>query len=352
MLGRQSSRILRKANRKDGRCMSYLISGKRTVAFVLFSIVILSAFTIYVQYRSVGLSYLEEGPQKSRHLRVMQDKAPSPWQYRVLPDYLVDPVIRGLSALAVPHPLATGFLGFRMVQNLLLFLAAYLYYRALGLQPGPTLIGMSMLAWGMTNALYDSDLQFSTYFDIAAYLLAGFVIARNKFIWIIPITAIAALNRETSGLIPFILLAACLSDRPDKKDLYRVLLISGISLAIYTAIYFGLRLWLGPQPTALAYGIHQGLPIFKYNIRRPITYFQVLATLGIIPFMALLMYGNWLRRLKAFFWTLVPVWFVVHAFAGVLAESRLMLVPQALVFIPAALVAICGVKESARDTLK
>ncbi len=37
----------------------------------------------------------------------------------------------------------------------------------------------------------------------------------------------------------------------------------------------------------------------------------------------------WPSPLTAMFWAIVPLWFVIHAFAAVLAETRLLLVPYA-----------------------
>ena len=63
----------------------------------------------------------------------------------------------------------------------------------------------------------------------------------------------------------------------------------------------------------------------------------LLATMGIIPFLALFSYRKWPHELKVFFWLIVPVWFLVHLFASTMAETRLFLVPYALIFIPGAL---------------
>ena len=51
-------------------------------------------------------------------------------------------------------------------------------------------------------------------------------------------------------------------------------------------------------------------------------------------------YRKWPLELRAFFWVIVPVWFLVHAFGSVMAETRLLLVPQAMVFIPGALLCL------------
>ncbi|MBW2202094.1 MAG: hypothetical protein JRF71_14910, partial [Deltaproteobacteria bacterium] len=64
---------------------------------------------------------------------------------------------------------------------------------------------------------------------------------------------------------------------------------------------------------------------------------RLFATLGIIPLLAVIGYQKWTKQLKIFFWVIVPVWFIIHLFGSVIAESRLFLVPYAMVFIPGAL---------------
>src|SRR5262249_40146241 len=145
--------------------------------------------------------------QLSRHMNVLQGHAGNSWQYRILSTYLVEWLIRGLRNLGIPHPITSGFILFRIFQNTLIFLLAAFYYQKLGLNTYVMLIGLSLLAWGMTHALYDSDLQFNTYSDIIFYLAAGLIILLDRYAWLIPITGLAALNRETSGLIPFMLIA-------------------------------------------------------------------------------------------------------------------------------------------------
>ena len=47
--------------------------------------------------------------------------------------------------------------------------------------------------------------------------------------------------------------------------------------------------------------------------------------------------GVWPRELKGFFWAMVPAWIVVHFPLSQVAETRLFLVPQFMVFVPGAL---------------
>jgi hypothetical protein len=87
----------------------------------------------------------------------------------------------------------------------------------------------------------------------------------------------------------------------------------------------------------IPYGHMPGIALFRYNAFRTATWRQFLATLGVVPFLALAGYRRWPASIRVFFWVVVTVWFLVHIVGAVMAESRLLLVPQALVFIPAAL---------------
>ena len=65
-----------------------------------------------------------------------------------------------------------------------------------------------------------------------------------------------------------------------------------------------------------------------------------------MPVIALAGLGRWPRELKAFGLAIVPVWLVAHLLASILAETRLLLAPYAVVFIPGALFALRGSADS------
>jgi hypothetical protein len=316
---------------KPGRILS--------IAFVLICIILFSVLTVYLQVMSLEkpfLYYLEQGLQIQRHNAVLEGTAPNPWQYRVLADYLVEGAIRLFKNLDVPHPLASAFVSFRFLQNILIFWLAYLYYRKLDLSPAHALVGLSLLAWGMTYAYYDSDLQFNTYFDIVFYLLAGLLILFEKPIWLIPLMLFAALNRETSGLIPFMALALVIPWKAENKK-QKTIVIAAVSLVIFGVIFVTLRLMFPHQAISVPHGHSMGLDLLQYNLFRAITWSQLFATLSIVPALALLAYKKWHPAVRIFFWVVVPVWFLIHPFTSVMAETRVFLVPQALIFIPGAL---------------
>jgi hypothetical protein len=305
------------------------------VTIIVLTALPLAAFATSEYVRARGISYLEQG-QAARHQAVLDLRAGDPWQYRVLAPYMIDDLIGFLDRLGIPHHVAVSFILFRVVQDALILLLAAGYYRQLGLSLPNALLGMILLAWGMSYSHYDSDLQFNTFFDIIFYLLAGWCVLQGRFAWIVPIAMLAALNRETSGLIPFLPLAVTahpLRDRSARK----LMPVCAAALLGYAGISVALRLLYVGQEYHGPYGHVPGLDLLWYNLSRTITWQQLVATLSVIPLMALLGWQRWPRPLKGFFLAIVPVWVVVHAFAAVMAESRLFLVPQAMVFIPGAL---------------
>jgi len=306
--------------------------------------ILFSLFTVYYQVTQLGLEYLETS-QVNRHVRVLQGNAGNSWQYRILSTYLVEWIIRGLTNLGFPRPILTGFILFRIFQNTLIFLLAALYYQKLGLNTYVMLIGLSLLAWGMTHSLYDSDLQFNTYSDVIFYLAAALIILLGQYAWLIPITGLAALNRETSGLIPFMLIAYGSRAKSSNKPQNIAIMIAAISCGLYAVIFFSLRRVYGEQPLLLYDDKQPGLELFVYNISRYITWVQLFATMGILPIMAIFSFRQWPDSLRAFFWAIVPIWFLVHPFVSAMAETRLFLVPFALVFVPGALFGIEGLRS-------
>ena len=311
-----------------------------TIGVILCCAVLLSSFTVYFQKEAGWLKgqLSETGVQIERHRSVLQGTAGDPWQYRVLSAYLVEGFIRIVSGLGVAHPIYRAFILFRVLQNILLFSMASLYYKRLGLNTYIVLIGLSALAWGMTHAFYDSDLSFSTYFDVIFYLSAGLLILRKEYMWIIPLTGLAALNRETSALIPFMSLWQSFNSNDGRRK--GTILLSAVSGVLFVVIFLSLRCILGPQELLVPHDTHPGFELFKYNVGRRRTWMQLLATLGVLPIMALFSFDRWPRPLKTFFWTIIPIWLLVHLFLSVMAETRTLLVPQALIFVPGALFGI------------
>lgn len=315
----------------------------KTIALAMLIIgiaLILGLFTTNQYVLALGTSYLQQGGDQIHRIQaVLNGNAGNPWQYRVLAPYLIKFVLKFFVHFRIPDYIPNSFISFRVFQDTFILLLSYAYYRKLGLSLPYALIGMALLAWGMSYSYHDSDLQFNTFFDIIFYLFAGLCILYKKYFWIIPITLLAALNRETSGLIPFLLLSIAVFVLP-KGSLRKVIPIFITSFLIFVVIFVGLRLIYGSQKLLIPFGHNPGLDLLKYNLFRLVTWQELIATLSIIPIIAIIGYHKWPVQLRVFFWVIVPIWFIIHAFGAVMAETRLFLVPQAMVFIPGALLSL------------
>lgn len=324
--------------------------GALVVSVLLLCSMLIGLLAVYTHVKQLGLEYLDEGNQVRRHNAVLAGTACSPWQYRVLPDYVVESIIVVFKRLDVPHPYASAFIAFRSLVSVTLFALAAFYYKKLGMNTYLVILGLTLLGWGMTHSTYDSDLQFNNFLDVVFYLGAALVIMYRKHWWVLPITAVAALNRETSGLIPFMLLAVHFRSRTKYWVPRKILLIASASLFVYAAVFVALRLAFGEQPLITAYGHRPGIELLRYNVGRYITWMYLFAAMGVLPIMAVLSIRWWPEVLRRFFWAIVPVYCLTHLFLAVMAEARVLLVPQTLVFVPGALFGICRFPLKSSDS--
>ncbi len=316
---------------------------------VLACVVLLSLLAAFNQVKTLGLGWQEQH-YLARLETVFEGKADSPGQYRVLTDGAVLLTCRAFEAAGVPRPIGAAFVFFRVAQNVALFLAALWYLRRLGVSLYAGLLGLMALAWSMTLSNYDSDLAANTYSDVLFYLLAGIAIVSRRPAWVLPVTAVAALNRETSGLIPVMLAAAAftLNDTPRMR---RMLACAALAMGIYLVVFAGLRLGFGPRawaghPDAAA----PGWGLLLHNLRNDRAWGHLAGTWGLIPLLALASRRHWRWPLGAFFWAILPVWVVAHFVFGPVAESRLFLAPLALVFLPGALLGLEGWRAAKDDS--
>lgn len=340
-----------------------LLSLLKLVTVPISCIVVLSVFNIYYQVNLMGtqggLAWYER-VQWERTVQVMHNQQGTPWQYRLFTDAIVYGTVRSLEALHMPRPIGTGFVLIRLIQNLALFSLAVLFYRRLGLKTETALLGIALLAAGMCHGLYDTDMTFNTYTDISLFLIAGLLILSNRIRWIIPLMLVAALNRETSGCIPFMLLFSRIEWDKKPRVSRETLVVFAVSLALWVIIVGGMRLpfVFGMKPYIVpTAGKKPILPLLLFNLTWWRTWVFLFATLGILPLLGLASWRAWPVTLRRYFWAIVPVWFPLHFSLAHAPETRLFLVPQVLLFIPAALLGIgywatrpVAAPEQARNT--
>lgn len=269
--------------------------------------ILLSIATTYAQVDDLTYRFIKVQQEKV-HEQMIGGVAGNPWQYRILADWMIEPVIQLAYKTGIAAPKASVFIVFRFIQCILIIIAAGVYYQKLKIPLFANLLGLSILTWGMSTSLYNSDLAFNNFFDIAFYLLAAIAVMDGKFFWIPLLMILAAFNRETSALIPLMLIGFAYYNGYKQKQAKPAIVYSVISLIIFAVIFFGLRMYYGEQPFLTADGYFPGIGLLKLNLVRIVTWEQLLLTLGIIPFLAVFAYRDWPRTLKIYFWVVVPVW--------------------------------------------
>ncbi len=315
------------------------------------ALILLSLITGFSQIKTEGLAW-QEAHYWPRLEAAALGNASAPDQHRVLSDRFVVFAVRTMEALGVPRPAGLTFVSLRILQNLALFGLAFAFYRKLGIHPYPAVLGLSALAWGMTQSNYGSDLGFSAYSDIILYLCAAIALLHERPGWIIPITAIAVLNRESSILIPYMAIAAGVRHTP-RIALDRTIAMSGFAaLAVWALLFAVLHFVVGSRPWALhESGASPGFSLLHYNLTHGDSWGHAMGVVGILPVLALASWRGWNPLLRPLFWSVVPAWYVAHLFFAPLDQSRVLLLPQVLVFIPGLLCGLTFWRQRQEDRL-
>jgi hypothetical protein len=304
------------------------------------TIIILTFGTVYLQEKRLGLDYLET-TQLARHEAVLNGTAPNPWAYRVLSEYAVEGFILTAKLVHVSRPVAGGFIAFRLVQNAFLFSLALIFYQLLGLTVRDSYIGIVLLSYAITFSWFHSDLSFNTYGDVFFYLLAGCVVfAQWSLWWLLPISFLAALNRETSLFISFFPVASLIGTwgRNWRSFIPRIRITAACLLVqVGTLTVLRMMIHTGNLPWQQMWHNEPGWETLRMNLTSSVTLELLGLTLSVLPIAVLWNFRELPAWLKGMFWIMVPAWFTVHFLMVYANETRIFLVPAALIFIPAAL---------------
>jgi len=314
--------------------MKITYSGGHWLVF-LSCYLIISVYIVFKQ--STDLNAIDLKIQEERHLRMLEKDSEffNPWQYRIFSAYAVEYVYQATHAVSDKITRTYAFLAFRGGQNVLILLMLHIYLLALGIRnPWLIMTGLILTGFCMATSVFKSDLSFNTYFDILFYLIAAWLIIREKLIWLIPLTAIAALNRETSLLIPFMAVAPFVPFAI-KRIPKRTVLIVASSLIVFAIVFVSVRMYFGYQPAKGIHGMSSFTDYLKFNLTFFRLYPELAGTLTFLPMVVLLFFKRLPMLLKQWFWLICPAWFAIHLAYSTAVETRLFLVPQVLIFIPA-----------------
>jgi hypothetical protein len=327
----------------------------------LLVVTIILFFSVIATYHTIqrnGFFFFEKekfyeyqsgwGNQYERHLRILEGNSYfyNPWQYRILSAYMAESFIQLFRHSGIKYEYFWGFFTFRTLLNLILFMLLYRYTASISNNPYLNLLFISISFYFLIHSDFDSDLNFNTIIDVILYLLTLYILQTNKKIsWIIVLTILGALNRETSIFIPFILLiwnlsfsyeAGILQISEKRQHTFTLFLINFV---LFSAIFISLRLIYGYRSPL----IEPSLDLFWVNLKfiGDITelndknaYYQTFTAGIFIVFIV----GSGMFKLnkekRVIFFSIVPTWIILHLFLGRLVEARLLLVPIVSICMP------------------
>lgn len=308
---------------------------KRDIALWVLGILLVSFFALHAHVHERGFAYINQGNQVVRHEQRLAGASVffNPWQYRILTPWAVEILVTAYERFELENPYFSAFTHFRFLQHLVIFGLCFAYYRRFAPDPLLSLFGVVLLGYAMSYSVWDSDLSFDTYTDVILFLLAFLALERGRTLWILPLSVLAAANRETGVMIPlFAVVLAVRTWRPFRVD-RRALSIAIASAVAFAAVALGVRAHYGFAPNKVS----DGLKWLVLNVTDARTYFYVLGVVNVAWLLPIFFFRDLTPFLRRAFVLIVPVWFATHYMMVPVAESRLFLVPQAVILIPVVL---------------
>jgi hypothetical protein len=344
--------------------------------FICFSLLSLYPIFRNFYYGNGILTY-------KRHIAFLEKKSEfyNPWQYRVLCpaiiegmvwvyEHTVDKIYPIEEKLNLKIESSTGttavtdslselvqqksairymiiFILFRYMEHMAIFLFTFSLWSFFIKNNWLIFFGLLFITLSMGNAVAVADLTFNTYVDIILYLLTACIIVyRKNPWWLIPIIFLGAFNRETSIMIPFLYFVSFTNfEHVNWKHFrlsairfprFQIWVLTAMAYFIFGIIFVGLRIHYGFVPQQV-WKAAAGFPMLKLNLFSTFalkTYFEMLGTFSVIPFIILYYFKRCPHILKLWFISIVPIWFSVHLITVVTYQTRLFLVPEIVIFLP------------------
>lgn len=171
-------------------------------ALVILSVLILSVITTLAQFERMGFEHVLYWSYGMAE-KVLNGTALAPYQYRLIADILY------VWCARLSFPL--GVMLFVLATIAWMYASVALYLRALKASPAQICILLSILMWATTST--DNAIMPHSYVEIALYMLAAYAMQTRRDTWILPISVLGVLNRETFIFLPLAFALTRLSER-------------------------------------------------------------------------------------------------------------------------------------------
>ncbi len=323
---------------------------------VFLCVTLLSMLAVFNQVKAKGLAWQEE-----HYFPVLQSTvehtAPWPQRGRTFSAYCTVFTTNYFENLGVPRPIGSAFVTIRILQNIAIFLLALLFYRRLGIPFYAGLLGVSVLAWGMTFCACEHFLEIDVYTELILLLCAALALCAQQPGWIIALIVLAIFNRETGLFFPLLWLAACRNDLVRPLRFFRIL-CALLPIVIYLVIY---KIWIvglggtswRPEAAAAswtnAFGVLSIIPLIALAVRRGRIW---VPRTNAGKFNSELEFGaTKIGAAKNVLFTLalgiLPFWIIIHSVQGTIFSTHALLTPQVFLFVPGALLCLVRWNETA-----
>jgi hypothetical protein len=281
-----------------------------------------------------------------QHNLVLDGRAGTPWQYRVLSDYVVEALFRGLTAVQKLTPYTYGLIGFvlfRGAQELCIFGLGFVYFRNLGLGRRISMVGLTILCAAMLVGQIQTNWQLDSYTELVLYLLACILALARRFVWVVGVAALAAVNRETGVLIPLIPLAFINMRALRSSENLVIYRAVGLGIVVFALVRLALQFALPAQDLSTRLVDE---PIDR-TLKLTDGYVYLAVILGALPFVGVLGLRVAHPFVRYVFWLIVPAWMVTNSWGTMAFTPTPFLVPWVLAILPGALFVAAGLR---RDT--
>lgn len=260
-----------------------------------------------------------------RHAEIIEHRGKSPYVYRVLAPELAEwgrRLIRGPGSSRDSAP----ELSYLVIQFVATVAGLLLFWRVVGAlyEPPWALAGVLLFA-----ALHPASYRYFWFqpdspVDLALWLVAAWLAVRGRSgLWLLPLTAVGAVNRETILFAPLIY-AALAWERVARRTL---LIQCAAALAAGVAVFIGLRLWIGAAERVIGLS-----DLLHENLANPTGWLFSAVFFGVLWIVPVL---NWRRAspaVRRLTLVLIP-YFILQLVFGRIREARLFL-PLSLCLIP------------------